>query len=106
MPVKPFGALTPSQQRMVAAGKIGRLCDLVGKGEPAPIAVEVIGLGTPLIGYPEALRSVLIVKHYYSEDLLTIPLSQISRLDQRDWPISDHRHPEWEDPGRIVRAKR
>lgn len=98
-----FASLSPSQRRMVAAGKIDKLCTLIVKGSADPLIVEVIGLATPADAYPDLLRSNLVARHYYAQDLLTLPLTLIERLEERPWPVSDHRHPDWQEPGRIVR---
>lgn len=101
--VKAFGSLSPSQRRMVAAGKIGELVELRVKDRPDPYMAEVVGLATPAELYPDTLRSVLVVKHYYSEDLLTVPLHKIETLVARPWPLTDYRNPEYEEQTYVVR---
>lgn len=101
----PFAHMTTSTQRMKIGGLRGKLVDLTYSGER--MVVEIEGLATDADDRSR-FDQILVAREFYSQDRQTFRLRRIDDLQEREYPITDPRHPEYEDPGRIVRpaAKR
>jgi len=98
--MKPFSQMTRSTQRMIVGSLIGQTARLTLR-DGGEYFIEVIGLATPT-GEPNRFQSRLIARSYFSGDMLVTNLAEIAELAPKERPITDPKHPDYEDPGRKV----
>lgn len=101
---KSFAELSYSTQRMIVASLIDKRAALELK-DGRGLSIEIRGCATEIgrEGKDSSFQSDLVAADFVTGDLMVIRLRDIASLQEQELPITDRRHPDWEDPGRVVR---
>lgn len=93
---------TPAQRRLFLTSLRGKLAELTISNEPERLLGEVVDLAYGADSWRQS-PTLLIVRHYAESRLVVIPIKGIEAAEQREWPVTDPRHPDYQQERQVVR---